>query len=140
MRAACVPTDRRRYRRFSVFSNAIAILNRGSIHSGRITEISLNGLVFLYRCDGEPRLDASEIDILVPGFTEAIFLEKLPVKTVSDLDIEERDAMNQTRLRKHAIEIGPLTTKQKAKLEQFIRLYARSSKSGFNNFPAHSSR
>lgn len=125
MTVAPVPIERRVHRRFSVFSNAIAILNQGSIHPGRIIEISLSGLVFQYRCNGDLKLEASELDILVPGFAEGIFPQKLPIKMVSDLAIAEKDPMKQTSLRRCAVAIGPLTTRQRAKLEQFIRSHAR---------------
>jgi hypothetical protein len=69
----------------------------------------------------------AEIDVLVPDFIRGIFLEKIPVTTVSDLPapdfVVKENGYDQ--LRKRVVRFERLTPEQSGQLQSFIYSYAK---------------
>ena len=118
------PIDRRLFDRFNVFKNAIALLRPGAIEIAQISEISKSGLVLQYYFEGEPSLEATEVDIMLAGSADDFIIEKLPIKTVSDVALDVVEAPGTKQLRKRALAFDSLSPEQQAKLGKFIRLFS----------------
>ena len=114
--------ERRLFDRFSVSQSAIALMRPGSVHVGQIKEISKSGLVVQYFHEGEPSLEATEMDIMLSGSSEELVIERLPIKTVSDVDLtEDVENIGPKRLRRRAIAFDVLSPEQETEVGQFIR-------------------
>ena len=120
-------TERRKHQRYQVQRNAFVLLRNESMNPGQITEISLGGMVFRYNCRNGTSPGASEIDIMLAGFTDAFLIRNLHIKAVSDCGISEETPIGLTRLRRQVVSFGMLTPIQTSRLKFFIRFYTCGS-------------
>lgn len=108
-------TERREHKRYRVKEGAF-IVNCGK--SGLITDISEGGLTFRYvdrkRWSDEP----CELDIVFDA--DDFYLDRVPCKTVSDLDASSALPDNAKVIKRHSIQFGELTPSQKTLLAYFI--------------------
>ena len=117
-------TERRQHPRYRVQKNALALLRNESIHPGKITEISLAGMVFQYNSKDGHAPEASEIDIISADYTEAVLIRHLDIRRVSDLAVSKENANGSGHLRKQIVRFGSLTRSQRSRLKNFIRGYS----------------
>jgi hypothetical protein len=70
----------------------------------------------------------AQIDVLVPDFIRGIFLEKIPVRTVSDLPVADPLSVREEgydRMRKRVVKFEGLTSEQFGQLQSFIYSYGK---------------
>ncbi len=111
--------ERRKHQRFQAEDGAMVTLRRYASLVGRIIDISKGGLAFRYMDTDERPRGSFQLDILVEraGF----LLEKVPAKTISDLELPKEFSYSPTTMRRQGVQFGDLTENQKSKLESFIR-------------------
>ncbi|MBU0730261.1 MAG: PilZ domain-containing protein [Proteobacteria bacterium] len=124
------PADQRKYERFDVELGSFAVFSPNVLVTpGYILDISLGGLSFFYY-DGEEWSD--ENDKFVNLFGEDIYLENVPLETVSDFEIIDDnhpiyEKVSQLpfdgKIRRRGMKFGKLSKEQRATLEEFIKQY-----------------
>ena len=111
--------ERRKHKRFRVQDGSFVVFGSDSGKVGQIIDMSMGGLAFSYISGGEHSNGIFELDILLTD--HGFYLEKVPVKTVSNLEITGESASVSTTMRRHAVQFEELTHDQTAKLEYFIQ-------------------
>jgi CheY-like chemotaxis protein len=123
--------EQRRYARFQVPGlRAYAVLRRNWPRPpimGDIIDIGSGGLSFRYTAVGKQPIQSSELDILLTD--GSFYLNKVPLKTVSDLEIEG-DASDGITARRCCVQFGDLTDDQTSDLRYFIRNYTSADPEG----------
>jgi hypothetical protein len=111
-----LPSERRRHERFQVKNPAFVF---DSFRVGKIVNLSMDGLAFTY--DGREHWPQgiAALDLLID---EEIFLNRLPVRVVSDLIIAE-ESRYQMVTRQCGVQFGRLSSSQLHQLEYFIRIH-----------------
>ena len=95
--------------------------------TGKLLRISRDAAQIIYcQADGSCATATDELDILVPDFIRGIFLERVPVKTVSDLPAATFAAGEHgyDRMRKRVVSFENLTADQVGQLQSFIYSHA----------------
>ena len=113
--------ERRKYTRFRAKDGALIELRSYRGKLGEIIDISKGGLAFRYIDIGDRPKGSFEVDIFLKekGFR----LEKVPAKTVSDLETTKYFPYSSTKTRRQGVQFGDLTRNQISKLEHFIKNY-----------------
>ena len=111
--------ERRKHKRFQVEDGAFAVLTPHFAKVGQIIDMSMGGLAFSYIAEQEPSNGSFELDIFLTD--HSFYLEKVPVKTISDFEIANEVAYSFTTTRRCGVEFGDLTLNQISQLEYFIR-------------------
>jgi hypothetical protein len=123
------PGERRRRRRFTLTGSPLAVMRPAPAGPGRLLRISDDAAEILYgQLNCAPESETRELDILVPGFTRGIYLEKVPVETVSDAPAGPPPAGGNGQapwLRKRVVAFRRLSPDQTAQLKSLILSYAR---------------
>lgn len=120
--------ERRGSERFFLTGKPLAVMRPAPSRPGRLLRISRGAAEIVY-CSAESSTEpmTAEIDVLVPDFIRGIFLEKIPVTTVSDLPapdfIVKENGYDQ--LRKRVVRFERLTPEQLGELQSFIYSYAK---------------
>lgn len=109
-------SDRRRHKRYKV--NGAYAVNSCSSKSGLITDISREGLSFRYIDRKAWSKETCEIDILYDA--DDFYLDKIPVKSVSDFVTESDSPDGAMIIKRHSIKFEALTPEQESLLEYFI--------------------
>ena len=80
--------ERRGRERFFLTGKPLAVMRPAPSCPGKLLRISWDAAEIVY-CGAEISTEpmTAEIDVLVPDFIRGIFLEKIPVTTVSDLPV-----------------------------------------------------
>jgi hypothetical protein len=115
--------ERRRHKRFPVTGNPLAVMRPAPSRPGKLLRISKEAAEIIYcQVDGSCATATDELDILVPDFIRGLFLERVPVKTVSDLPAapSESGEHDYDRMRKRVVSFGNLTADQVGQLQSFI--------------------
>lgn len=113
--------ERRKSRRFRAEENTFALLRGRASKLGRVIDISNGGLAFRYVSLGERLRGPLQLDLVPPH--EDLRLNKLPVRVVSNFEIESKTPSGLIRLRRVGVQFGGLTRNQRYQLDQFIRNY-----------------
>jgi hypothetical protein len=117
------PMERRRHKRHAVSGNPLAVMRPAPSRPGKLLCISSAAAEIIY-CQVNGSCDAAtdELDVLVPDFTRGIFLERIPVKTVSDLPAPPSAAREHDyeKMRKRVVSFEKLTPDQLGQLQSFI--------------------
>jgi hypothetical protein len=114
------PVERRKNTRFKVHNGAYVAVGTHYDKVGRIMDISMSGLSFLYVGDKE-RTQGSHANIF---FTEANFyLEKVPADTIVDLEITDESRAASSPVRRCGLKFGTLTPNERSQVEFFIQNY-----------------
>jgi len=120
--------ERRGSERFFLTGKPLAVMRPAPSCPGKLLRISRSAAEIVY-CSAESSTEpmTAEIDVLVPDFIRGIFLEKIPVTTVSDLPapdfIVKENGYDQ--LRKRVVRFERLTPEQLGELQSFIYSYAK---------------
>lgn len=119
--------ERRHHKRLTVTGNPLAVMRPAPSRPGKLLRISKEAAEIIYcQVDGSCEMATDELDILVPDFTRGIFLEKVRVKTVSDLPAATSAAGEHgyDRMRKRVVSFENLTADQVGQLQSFIYSHA----------------
>ncbi|MEJ2690111.1 MAG: PilZ domain-containing protein [Deltaproteobacteria bacterium] len=106
--------DRRKAQRYLVKGRFVAVLSPNNILPYQVLDISRNGLAFSYH--GQ-QIWEDELLQLELHDDENIYLDKIPIRIVSDCPLDE----SCKDLRRCGVQFGELTPTQKAQLEYFIQ-------------------
>jgi hypothetical protein len=119
--------ERRHHKRLTVTGNPLAVMRPAPSRPGKLLRISKEAAEIIYcQVDGSCEMATDELDILVPDFTRGIFLEKVRVKTVSDLPAATSTSREHgyDRMRKRVVSFENLTADQVGQLQSFIYSHA----------------
>jgi hypothetical protein len=111
--------DQRKDKRFQLKKCAFAIPRARSRKLWQIMDISKGGLAFQYVANGERIYDSSDLDIAYSN--ASFYLEKVPFKAVSDLEVENGIRWSSLKVRRCGVKFGELTHSQISLLEGFIQ-------------------
>ena len=114
--------ERRQHKRFRVPEGTIAVLGRPNATVGRIIDISMAGLAFVYVADKKPTGEASEIDILLTD--DLSHLYGLPCETVYDFQNGNTRPSASMTERRRGVKFRGLTLSQTLHLQDLIRYCA----------------
>ena len=122
-------TERRGSERCFVTGKPLAVMRPAPSRPGRLLRISRDAAEIVY-CSAERSTEpmTAEIDVLVPDFIRGIFLEKIPVTTVSDLPVVDQLPVREEgydRMRKRVVKFEGLTSEQFGQLQSFIYSYGK---------------
>jgi hypothetical protein len=119
--------ERRRHKRLTVTGNPLAVMRPAPSRPGKLLRISRDAAEIIYcQVDGSCETATDELDILVPDFIRGLFLDRVPVKTVSDLPAAPSAAGEHEydRMRKRVVSFENLTADQVGQLQSFIYSHA----------------
>lgn len=110
--------ERRLHPRFRVRDGAFAALSPDSSIMGQIENISRGGLCFRYIVHDDQKNEAEATHIFVG--MEGFYLEKMPYRTIEDIQIESSPSLKLINMRRRRIEFVDLTPGQSAQLDYFL--------------------
>jgi hypothetical protein len=110
--------DRRRKKRYRVKEGAYAALINKDNRLGQIRDISLVGLSFRYIASNDKFNPNGELKIILAG--SGLFMDNLPVKPVSDFEVDNDYAFSSLKIRQMHLAFGDLTPQQLSMLDHFI--------------------
>ncbi len=111
----------RQNQRFKVQGMVIAVARSSSLSSGNIKEISRSGLMFQYRANGNRRMIPQQLDILWADYVAMYHLEKIPVRIVSDILVENDGKSDKSATRRQAVAFENLTSHHENQIVRLIR-------------------
>jgi hypothetical protein len=104
-----------------VRDGALAVPEDHVCDLGKIIDISRGGLSFQYLADGGVSKESFELDILEAD--NGFYLEKIPVKTVSDFEVANEVPFSFIAMRRRGVKFRELMVDQIAMLEYFMENY-----------------
>ncbi len=110
---------RRKDERFKIHDGVIVVVDPNSEKKDKIIDISLGGLAFSYKNRGEEFDEEFEVDIYVDN---EIYLKKLKVKLISDIEIGEVP-FESANVRRLSGQFMWLTPVQKSDLNSLFKKY-----------------
>ncbi len=110
---------RRKDERFKVHDGVLVVIDPHSENKDKIIDISLGGLAFSYKNGGKQFDEEFEVDIYVD---DEIYLKKLMVKLISDIEIGEVP-FESANVRRLSGQFMWLTPVQKSDLNSLFRKY-----------------
>ena len=110
--------ERRKYKRFRVQDGAFVMFGPDSAKVGQIIDMSMGGLAFRYISSKEQSNRLFELDIFLTD--RSFYLEKVPVKTISNLKIANESPSVSTTTRRHGVQFENLTDNQISELRYFL--------------------
>lgn len=114
--------ERRKHKRFQVEDGAFALFRPHWHHStisGRIIDISRDGLAFLYITSKDGSNGSFELSILFAY--HSFYCDNVPVKTISDFEVADETPVSSITTRRRGVQFGELTQDQISQLEYFIQ-------------------
>ena len=114
-------SERRQSPRFTVKGMVIAVTRPPSLPPGPIKEISHTGLAFQYRQNGNKWSVPQTVDIIWADYVATHHLEKIPVRTVSDVLIEPERKTSESVTRQFAVAFENLTSYQQNQINRLIK-------------------
>lgn len=115
--------EQRKNRRYQLKEGAFAIPRVCSRKLWQIMDISKGGLAFQYVANGERTYNSSDLDIA--SSSASFYLEQVPFKAVSDLEVENGIRWSSLKVRRCGVQFGELTHNQVSLLEDFIQNHVR---------------
>lgn len=109
--------EHRKHKRFQIPKGSFAALGPDCTKVGPVVDMSMRGLGFRYVGSEEPP-KGSYVDIFLSEGD--FYLGKVPIKTISDVEVVDKAPSSSTTLRRCGVKFGTLTQNQKAQLERFI--------------------
>jgi hypothetical protein len=110
--------EQRKHKRHKVTKRAFAVLGPEAVKLCHLIDISKGGLSFRYFVDTNDSGERlQELDILGG---EDFYLEKVPVRVVSDMVLKDNSPFSSIAMRRRGVEFGPLTPKQREQVDYFI--------------------
>jgi len=114
--------ERRRHKRLAVMGSPVAIMKPGPSRPGKVTRISATSVEIIYdSIDSARPDDTDELDILAADFVRPVYLERLPVRMVSDSATSDNTG---PPVRKRVLAFDPMTADQHNQLQSFIYSFA----------------
>jgi len=110
--------ERRKYKRFRVQDGAFVMFGPHSAKVGQIIDMSMGGLAFGYISSEEQSNRSFELDVFLTD--HSFYLEKVPVKTISNLKIANESPSVSTTTRRHGVQFEDLTHNQISELRYFL--------------------
>ncbi len=107
--------ERRAHKRLSVKKRILVLVGQkttGALY--HVVDISKVGLAFRYLGEQELANNVSELSILL---NDNIWLEKVPIKTTSDIHFN----IDNISMRRRGLQFDSLTSAQKSQLEEFMQ-------------------
>lgn len=110
--------EQRKHKRYKVTKRAFAVLGPEAVKLCHLIDISKGGLSFRYFVDTNDTGERlQELDILGG---EDFYLEKVPVRVVSDMILKDDSPFSSIAMRRRGVQFGPLTPKQREQIDYFI--------------------
>jgi hypothetical protein len=116
------PVERRQHTRFRVPEGTMAVFGGPNATVGRIIDISMAGLAFVYVSDKKPAGEASEVDILLAD--DLSHLYGLPCETIYDVDNGNTRPSASMTERRRGVKFKGLTLSQTLHLQDLLRYCA----------------
>ncbi len=114
--------EKRMHARYQAKDYAFVVTRPHSEMRGQIIDISEAGLAFKYPDNtGDWTRTSTGLDIYL--LNTGLFLDKINIRTISDIVIENSHAITRTVMRRRSVMFKGLTPKQKEQLLQFILLH-----------------
>lgn len=110
---------RRKDERFKIHDGVIVVVDPNSEKKDKIIDISLGGLAFIYKNRGKEFDKEFEVDIYIDN---EIYLKKLKVKLISDIEIGEVP-FESANVRRLSGQFMWLTPVQKSDLNSLFKKY-----------------
>ena len=114
------PIEHRKQRRFQAPEGVFVGVGPSFDKVGRLRDLNIDGLSFRYLGNGEPP-NGSYVDLFMTDGD--FYLGKLPIETVSDIEVVKKTSPNSKTLRRCCVEFRKLTPWQRGRLEEFIDIY-----------------
>jgi len=111
--------ERRGALRYRVLNPAFVVTSHARAETGRLIDISSNGLAFKYLADKGSSVGLSELDIFLAD--HPFYLGRLPVKTVGDNNMSDVISFSAKTWRRRGVKFGVLTDRQRSRLEYFVQ-------------------
>lgn len=110
--------EQRKHKRYKVAKRAFAVLGPDAVKLCHLIDIGKGGLSYRYFVDANDMEEAvTELDILGG---EDFYLEKVPVRVVSDKLLEDDSPFSSIAMRRRGVQFGMLTPRQIEQVEYFI--------------------
>ena len=113
--------ERRKYKRFRVQDGSLVVYGPHSDRVGQIIDVGMGGLAFSDISSEDQSNGSFELDILLTD--HGFYLEKVPVKTISNLEIANGPPTVSATTRRHGVQFKDLTQDQTSKLEYFLQTH-----------------
>lgn len=114
-------TERRKFQRYKVAYGAYAVAGPEAAKLGQIKDISMGGLAFNYLADEARSQRCNELDIIIRQYS--LRIEHLPVKTISDFELAQKNVFSTVKLRQLGVQFGQLTSDQTTQLEHLLKTH-----------------
>jgi hypothetical protein len=114
-------TERRKFQRFKVAYGAYAVAGPEAAKLGQIKDISMGGLAFNYLADEARSKRCNQLDIIIRQYSMRI--KHLPVKTISDFELAQKNVFCTVKLRQLGVQFGKLTPEQTSQLEHLLKTH-----------------
>jgi len=117
--------EQRKHKRYVPVNDTFAAL-RGHISKvGQIIDISKGGLAFRYIDIGERPTNSFDLDIFLSD--NGFYLQNIPYKNVTDLEIANEFPYSTTKMRRRGIQFETLTKDHITRLEYFLENHSRGA-------------
>ena len=110
--------EHRKRKRFQVPKGVFVGIGPHFAKVGRLTDLSTDGLAFRYVGNSKPSSGSYADIFMLEG---DLFLAKLPIKIISDVEIVEKAPSSSVTTRRCGVQFGELTQSQTGQLEYFIQ-------------------
>ncbi len=111
--------EQRKHKRYKVTKRAFAVLGPEAVKLCHLIDISRGGLAFRYFVDSTGMAEEMETVDILGG--EDFYLEKVPVRIVSDNILVNDSPFSSVAMRRRGVQFGPLTPKQREQVDYFIK-------------------
>lgn len=115
-------SGRRKYERFSVPRDTLALIEGSSATVAHVLDIGVAGLAFSYGAENECRVESSAIHVFLS--TSDFYLESVPFETVWDMEMLTEPPLSQITRRRRGVKFRKLTALQLSQLQYFIKNFA----------------
>ena len=95
---------------------------------GQIKDISMKGLSFRYVNNDRVSSGEGELKIIIAGY--GLYLDHIPVETISDFEIKGGFAVSPLKLRQTGIKFSGLSPEQKYQIGRFIQVHTIRENNG----------
>jgi hypothetical protein len=116
--------------KFQVKDGAYAVIRYKPFQTGKIMNISRDGLTVRYLSNGHPLNETSELDIFI--IDSNYYIEKIRVNTISDFELTDKDGFGFNNIRQRSFEFGKMKSGQLFYLDYFLENFTEQ------NFPEKS--
>jgi c-di-GMP-binding flagellar brake protein YcgR len=109
--------ERRKHKRFKGPKDVFVGIGPHFAKVGRLRDLSMDGLAFRYVGNSKPSSGSYADIFMLEG---DLFLARLPIRIVSDVEIVEKAHSSFVTTRRCCVKFRKLTPRQKTELEMFM--------------------